>query len=61
MALIENHKSVIIVLDTECSKAFKDVNELLALKIHILNFIFQKCVAWETNKEGKGGIKGLLK
>jgi len=61
MELIPACKDVIYVMDTEIEKSFKDVNEVLAIKLHIFGHVFQKCVAWETGKEGKGGIKGFLK
>ena len=60
-SIIEHYNSVHVVLEAECSKAFKDVNELLSLKVHVFNCILKKCAAWETNKEGKGGLKGFMK
>ena len=61
LELIEAPKDVVYVLETETEKSFKDVNEVLALKLHIFTHVFKKCVAWETGKEGKLGIKGFLK
>lgn len=57
----DKHKDVLYVLETEMEKAFKDVNEVLAMKLHVFGFVFRKCVCWETNVEGRGGIKGMLK
>ncbi|XP_066913922.1 ankyrin repeat and MYND domain-containing protein 2-like [Clytia hemisphaerica] len=59
--LIPASKEVLYVLETEVEKSFKDVNEVLSIKLHIFSHVFKKCVAWETGKEGKQGIKGLLK
>lgn len=59
--LVDNQDSISKILETECRKAYHNVNEVLSMKVHIFNHMLTKCALWHTNKEGKGGIKGLLK
>ena len=59
--LLTNHKSIYEVMESECQKSFKGVNEILAMKVHFLCCVLKKAVAWENGDEGKGGLEGLLK
>lgn len=59
--LITNYKSVSDVLESECGKNFKKVNEILSLKLHFLSCVLKKAKAWDSGEEGKGGLEGLLK
>ena len=61
IGLVAHPKDVVYVLETEAEKSFKDVNEVLAIKLHVFTHVYKTCVAWETGKEGKLGIKGFLK
>ncbi|XP_041104892.1 ankyrin repeat and MYND domain-containing protein 2-like [Polyodon spathula] len=53
------------VLDLICEKCIKqrDMNEVLAMKMHYISFILQKCVTFLKEREDKldGLIKSLLK
>ncbi|XP_033856208.1 ankyrin repeat and MYND domain-containing protein 2-like isoform X2 [Acipenser ruthenus] len=53
------------VLDLICEKCFKqrDMNEVLAMKMHYISFILQKCITFLKDREDKldGLIKSLLK
>ncbi|XP_065674225.1 ankyrin repeat and MYND domain-containing protein 2 isoform X2 [Hydra vulgaris] len=59
--LLADYTSVDKVLTMFCQKSFKNVNEVLAIKTHILNFFLKKCYLWDQGTEGKNGINGLLK
>ncbi|XP_027728053.1 ankyrin repeat and MYND domain-containing protein 2 isoform X2 [Vombatus ursinus] len=53
------------VMDLICEKCMKqrDMNEVLAMKVHYISCIFQKCIQFLTEREDKldGFIKSLLK
>ncbi|XP_072506926.1 ankyrin repeat and MYND domain-containing protein 2 [Notamacropus eugenii] len=53
------------VMDLICEKCMKqrDMNEVLAMKMHYISCIFQKCIKFLTEREEKldGFIKSLLK
>ncbi|MBN3281049.1 ANKY2 protein, partial [Polyodon spathula] len=53
------------VLDLICEKCIKqrDMNEVLAMKMHYISFILQKCITFLKEREDKldGLIKSLLK
>uniref|UniRef100_A0A4W3HEH2 Ankyrin repeat and MYND domain containing 2b n=1 Tax=Callorhinchus milii TaxID=7868 RepID=A0A4W3HEH2_CALMI len=53
------------ILDLICEKCMKqrEINEVLAMKMHYLSYIFQKCISFLKEQEDKldGLIKSLLK
>jgi len=60
--LLENQKSVTSVLECECSKAFKAVNEVLSIKVHVFHHVYQQAVeSYMKNKEIKTFLKFLVK
>ena len=63
MVLVENSKSLVNVLEllAESNVKGKEMNEVLAMKMHYLAFILKKCARWHNSLEGKGGIEGLIK
>ncbi|XP_074615491.1 ankyrin repeat and MYND domain-containing protein 2-like [Acropora palmata] len=63
MVLVENSKSLVNVLEllAEANVKGKEMNEVLAMKMHYLAFILKKCARWHNSLEGKGGIEGLIK
>ncbi|KAK2573224.1 Ankyrin repeat and MYND domain-containing protein 2, partial [Acropora cervicornis] len=63
MVLVENSKSLVNVLEllAEANVKGKEMNEVLAMKMHYLAFILKKCARWHNSLEGKGGIEGLTK
>ncbi|OXB76947.1 UNVERIFIED_CONTAM: hypothetical protein H355_012441 [Colinus virginianus] len=65
LAEVEALQKCYRVLDLICEKCMKqkDMNEVLAMKMHYISCIFQKCVTFLKEREDKldGFIKSLLK
>ena len=58
--LLNNYKAVNKVLELKCENSFKkDLNEVMALKVHYLTYILKKCKKCED--DGKEGMAGLIK
>jgi len=56
--LLENHEPVVRVLEMECSKAFKNVNEVFALKAHIYMCVLKRAAEWY---QAKGEVLPFMK
>ncbi|NXW26851.1 ANKY2 protein, partial [Phaetusa simplex] len=65
LAEVEALQKCYRVLDLICEKCMKqkDMNEVLAMKMHYISCIFQKCITFLKEREDKldGFIKSLLK
>lgn len=46
-----------------CEKLIKqkEMNEVIAMKMHYYGFTVKKCARWHEELEGKDGVDGLLK
>ncbi|XP_068710703.1 ankyrin repeat and MYND domain-containing protein 2-like isoform X2 [Montipora foliosa] len=63
MLLVENSKRLVKVMEllTEANVKGKEMNEVLAMKMHYLGFALKKCARWHDGLEGKDGIEGFIK
>ena len=61
--LVKNYKSLVKVMEllTESKIKSKEMQEVLAMKMHYLGFMLKKCAQWNEELEGKGGIDGFIK
>lgn len=61
LAEVEALQKCYKVLDLICEKCMKqrDMNEVLAMKMHYISCIFQKCINFLKEQEGK--LDGLIK
>ena len=61
--LLDNYQSVYKVLQLKAEKFVKakDMNELMAMKLHYISSVVKKCGRWRDALEGKGGEEGFLK
>ena len=51
--LLTNFKSVHEVIECEVEKNYKNVNEIVSLKLHFLAAVLKKANQWESGVEGK--------
>lgn len=63
LELVKNYKSLVKVMEllTESKIESKEMQEVLAMKMHYLGFMLKKCAHWNEELEGKGGIDGFIK
>lgn len=63
LELVKNYKSLVKVMEllTESKIKSKEMQEVLAMKMHYLGFMLKKCAHWNEELEGKGGIDGFIK
>ena len=59
IALVENGKQVARVLEIKRDRLFKrEINEIMAIKLHFLNCVHDACVKWHPKDNG---IYSLIK
>ena len=61
--LVKNYKSLVKVMEllTESNIKSKEMQEVLAMKMHYLGFMLKKCARWNEGLEGKDRIDGFIK
>lgn len=63
LELVKNYKRLVKVMEhiVESNVKSTEMNEVLAMKIHYLAFMFKKCARWYEGLDGKDGIDGFIK
>ena len=61
MSLLENYKSIVKVLKLKSDGCLRDVQEVLAMKLHYQAYVLDHCGQWYRGILGQNGIDGFLK
>ena len=63
MELVENCRCLVKVMEllVESNVRSKEMNEVIAMKLHYLAFMLKKCAQWHKGVEGQDGIEGFIK
>lgn len=63
LELVENSRSLVKVMGllAESNVKSKEMNEVLAMKMHYLAFVLKTCARWHDGLDGKDGIEGFIK
>lgn len=63
LELVTNYKSLVRVMEliVESNIKSSEMNEVLAMKMHYLAFMLNKCSRWHKGLDGKDGIDGFIK